>query len=576
MSKTLIWDIETNGLLLDVSEFWVGYTYCKETKQFSAFYSADEIVRELNTATTLIGHNIIGYDIPALNKLSDIKVDDTIEIVDTLLLGKLAYYDMDKSFRHSLDAYGERLGCPKGKHADWTKYSKEMDEYCKQDVIVTTKLYTHLLRKTSSWLPPEALRIEQEVQKIITQQYINGWCFDEAKARSLHVELERELYNAETELFKVFHPMLLPKGAITIPKKPFRRMGVWTTGEYQKIELTSFNPGSGNHIVWWVDHLYGKQEWYLTEKGNPRTDADSLEDMFSDKEWAKPLLHYMEVKKLLGQLAEGDKAWLKHVHNGKLHGSADILGTVTGRFTHSNPNLAQVPSSRAYKGKESRSLYRVPIGYKQVGCDASGLELRTLSHYLARYDNGAYASKVVEGDVHTDNQIAASLPTRDDAKTFIYAFLYGAGDAKIGKIVNGTSKVGAELKRRFLAKTPGLSMLVTAVKNAAKRGYLIGVSGRRLYVRSPHSALNTLLQSAGAYVMKYYLVELNTLLSQAKVDYAFVGNIHDEVQIQVAENDVEVVKRLAEGAFGTVTEKLNFRCKLEGEAKVGNNWAETH
>jgi len=577
MSKTLVFDIETNGLLLDCTVFHVGYTYCRETKQYTKFLSANEMVKELNTATTIIGHNILGFDIPALNKLATINVRDDVRVVDTLILAKLAYYDQDKSWKHSLDAYGERLGAAKGKHTDFSTYTEEMAKYCKQDVLVNEKLYQHLLRKTAKWIPPEALEIEQEVQKIITKQYVHGWLFDVNKARKLHIELVEALEKAELELHTTFKPMILRKGQAKIPKRPFFRNGVLTTGEWYPVELTIFNPGSGKHIVHWVETLYGKQSWCLTEKGTPKTDADTLMEMFSDRSWAKPLLHYLEVKKLLGQLAEGNKAWLRLVKkDNRLHGSADILGTVTGRFTHSDPNLAQVPSVRAFKGKEARSLFTVPRGYVQIGCDASGLELRTLSHYLARYDNGTYGRTVLEADIHTANQQAAGLPTRDAAKTFIYAFLYGAGDAKIGTIVNGTAKEGGRLKRTFLSKTKGLNMLVKAVKEAAKRGYLVGLSGRRLYVRSPHSALNTLLQSAGAYVMKYYLVELNRLLTEANVDFKFIGNIHDEVQIEVKETDKDIVSHLAEYAFSVVTEQLKFRCKLEGEAKIGSNWADTH
>ena len=572
---TLVFDIETNGLLLDVSKFWVGVTYCIETKEEKVFHEARKMVDYLSGATCLVGHNILGYDIPTLRILTGIEL--SVPCVDTLVLAKLAYYDKDRSWSHSLDAYGQRLGEPKGKHTDWTQYSPEMEEYCKQDVNVTNKLYTHLKRKTSKWLPKEALELEQDVLKIVTQQYIDGWMFDERKAHALHVELVEEKEEAEKTLFETFTPLFLPDGKPKIPKKSFKRLGITTWGEHQPIKYIPFNPGSGNHIVWWVHRLYGKQKWLLTDKGNPKTDGDTLELMFSDKVWAKPLLHYMEVNKLLGQLAEGEKAWLKQVHtDGRLHGSADILGAVTGRFTHSNPNLAQVPSSRAYKGAESRALFRVREGYRLVGCDASGLELRTLSHYLAKYDGGKYGNQVLEGDIHSANQKAAGLPTRDNAKTFIYAFLYGAGDAKIGTIVDGTAKDGKSLKSRFLKKVEGLSGLVKDVQGAAKRGYLRGLSGRRLYVRSPHSALNTLLQSAGAYYMKYVLVEMDKQFKEKGYDYKFVGNIHDEVQIEVKESDAEDAGKTAEEVFIIVGEQLSMRIKMEGEAKIGNNWYDTH
>ena len=584
-TKTIVFDIETNGLLLDVSMFYVGWAYCLESKKYEKFLDVNKMIDFLNTATTLVGHNIIGYDIPALNKLGTKNVSKDIKIIDTLILSRLAYYDADFSFSHSLNAYGQRLGFPKGDHSDWTRYSPEMDEYCKRDVDVTVKVLQHLKRKTGQW---------QQVQAIITQQHINGWLFDVKAAQALHVELIDRMDKAERELHEVFKPIksFVPmKYPVTAYKKDGTKSvtllrhealgcdvheidGKPTWGYYEDLV---FNPGSGQHIARFIEHYFGKQKWEITEKGTQRTDAKSLKKMFKDKEFAKPLLHYQEVKKLLGQLAEGDNAWLKQVRkNNRIHGSANILGAVTGRFTHSNPNMAQVPSVKAFKGVESRSLFTVPHGYKLVGCDASGLELRTLSHYLAKHDGGEYGKKLIEEDIHTANQVAAGLPTRDNAKTFIYGFLYGAGDAKIGEIVKGSAADGKRLKTQFLAKTKGLDKLVKGVQQAAKRGYLIGVTGRRLYVRSPHAALNVLLQSAGAYIMKYYLVELNKQLTERNIDFAFVGNIHDEVQIQVKEEQADEVASIAEACFPIVEMKLNWRCKLDGEAKIGNNWADTH
>ena len=574
MGVTLIFDIETNGLLLDVSKFWVGITYCIETKEEKVYYNAKDLAIDLNKATTIIGHNIIGYDIPALKILCGIEI--TTPVIDTLLLAKLAYYDKDKSWGHSLDAYGERLGEPKGKHNDWSKYTKEMEVYCKQDVKVTYKLYKHLKRKTV-WLPETALQLEQDVQKIVTKQYLSGWKFNIQEARRLHVELVQEKEDSEALLWKTFTPKFIPDGKLKEPKRPFKRNNIYTVGPHQPISLTSFNPGSGNHIVWWVEQALGKQEWDRTEKGNPKTDSATLQEMFNDEEFLKPLLHYLEVNKLLGQLAEGDKAWLKLVHtDGRLHGSADILGAVTGRFTHSNPNLAQVPSVRAYKGAESRALFTVKEGYKLVGADASGLELRTLSHYLARYDGGKYGNTVLEGDIHTANQEAAGLPTRDMAKTFIYGFLYGAGDAKIGTITGGGAKEGAILKKRFLAKTQGLTGLLADVKVAAKKKWIKGLSGRRLFIRSPHSALNVLLQSAGAYYMKYWVVAVDNMITRDNFDASIVGNIHDEIQVEVREDQAEKFTRNLEELFIKVGEDIGMRIKMEGEAKVGGNWFDTH
>ncbi len=571
--RTLVFDIETDGLYADVSNFWVGYTYCIETKDYNVYRDSDMMVESLNEATTLVGHNVIGYDIPVLDKLSTRQLDPSIKVIDTLILGKLAYYDQDRSFSHSLEAYGTLLGFPKGEYSDWSCYSQEMDRYCRRDVEVTTKLLQHLRRKTR-WLPDSALQLEQEVQRIIVQQTIRGWEFDTKRAQQLHIELIKELEDAREILEGTFVPMVLPKGKPKTPKRPFTRMGITTVGIHQPVELMAFNPGSGKHIVTWISRLYGTQPFPLTDKGTPKTDSVTLKKMFGTYSWAKPLLHYLEVQKLLGQLAEGPKAWLKEVKNGRIHGQADVLGAVTGRFTHSNPNLAQVPSIGAYKGREARALFTVREGYKLVGADASGLELRTLSHYLGRHDGGKYGNTVLEGDIHTANQEAAGLPTRNEAKTFIYAFLYGAGDQKIGSIVGGGAKAGATLKNTFMAKVKGLKQLIEGVKLAAKRKYLVGLSGRRLYVRSPHSALNTLLQAAGATYMKYYLVETEKRLKN--FDANFVGNIHDEVQMEVKEEQAEEVAKILTQTFIDVGNQLGMRIKMEGEAKIGNNWMETH
>ncbi|MCI4436682.1 MAG: hypothetical protein JHC33_07745 [Ignisphaera sp.] len=464
----------------------------------------------------------------------------------------------------------------KGTHEDWSKYSPEMEEYCTQDVRVTYKLFNVLLRNTE-WLPWEALDIEQQVQAIITQQYQNGWLFDVKAAQKLHIELVGDLEVAEKELFEVFKPMYLPQGKPKTPSKPFKRMGVETIGEHQPIKLLPFNPGSGHHIVWWVDHLYGKQEWRMTDKGTPKTDADTLIEMFSDYSWATPLLHYMEVQKILGQLAEGPKAWLKLVSDdNRLRGGVDILGTNTGRATHSNPNLAQVPSVDAYKGKESRALFISAPGMVNVGCDLSGVELRCLAHYMALYDKGEYANVILEGDIHTTNQEAAGLPTRNNAKTFIYGFLYGAGDAKIGKIVGGTAKDGKRLKTQFLKGLPALSTLLKKIKEKAKQGYLTGITGRRLHIRSPHSAPNVLLQSLGAYISKYWMIEAHKMLNSEGLFFRQLGWIHDEIQIECYEKDAARVGEILQDAARIASEKINIRMRIDAESKIGKSWYEVH
>jgi DNA polymerase-1 len=246
---------------------------------------------------------------------------------------------------------------------------------------------------------------------------------------------------------------------------------------------------------------------------------------------------------------------------------------VTGRMTHSSPNMGQVPAVYSPYGQECRACWTVPEGYSLVGMDASGLELRMLAHYMKDED---YTNEILTGDIHTANQLAAGLETRDQAKTFIYAFLYGAGDSKIGSIVGGTAKVGKRLKEKFLANTPALGRLREQVTVASGRGYVLGLDGRRVAIRSEHAALNSLLQSAGAIVMKKALCLLVEYANLHKIDFKIIGNIHDEIQTEVKSKDAERFGRLATACVEAAGLHYKLNCPLAGEYKVGKNWADTH
>ena len=268
------------------------------------------------------------------------------------------------------------------------------------------------------------------------------------------------------------------------------------------------------------------------------------------------------------------QSWIEAAEeDGRVHGRVNPIGAVTGRMTHSNPNMAQVPASYSPYGTECRQCWIVPKGYKLVGIDAAGLELRMLAHYM---NDEEYTHEVTHGDVHTANQKAAGLSTRDNAKTFIYAFLYGAGDAKIGSVVGGSKRDGAKLKEKFLTNTPSLRTLRERVLRATKRGHLRGLDGRRLIVRSEHAALNTLLQSAGAVIMKKALTILDEYAIIHSMDYRFVGNIHDEFQVEVKEAHAEKFGWLAVECIKAAGTRMELKCPLDGEYKVGDNWASTH
>jgi DNA polymerase I-like protein with 3'-5' exonuclease and polymerase domains len=362
------------------------------------------------------------------------------------------------------------------------------------------------------------------------------------------------MYAIEDELQKVFPPVVEER--------------VGKTGKRLKDKVTIFNPGSRQQVA---ERLEAKGAVWseLTPSGRPQVDEKTLEENKHVPE-AVLVLEYLLLQKRYAQVS----SWLEHVQDdGRVHGRVTTNGAVTGRMTHQTPNMAQVPSVNSQYGKECRDCWIVPEDRKLVGVDASGLELRMLAHYM---DDEEFTSVLLREDIHTRNQVAAGLATRPQAKTFIYAFLYGAGDAKIGSIVGGTARDGSELRGRFLRNTPALEALRERVGQASRKGFLVGIDGRKLWVRSEHSALNTLLQAAGAIIMKRALVLLDDYATQHKIDYRFVGNVHDEIQTEVVTEQAEKFGWLAVECIKASGLSFDLRCPLDGEYKVGQTWSDTH
>ena len=347
--------------------------------------------------------------------------------------------------------------------------------------------------------------------------------------------------------------------------------------------------------------MFGWQPTEFTDSGQPKVD-DSVLDGFTEPE-AKACAEYLLLDKRIGALAEGKQAWLKLEKNGYVHGSVNQLGTITHRATHSKPNMTQVPSIENQNGPvpygpECRALFGVPPGFRLVGIDASGLELRCLAHYMARYDGGVYSDLVLNGDVHTATLEAGRphLKVRQQAKVFIYAFLYGAGNVKIGSIVlplgseEEQEALGKKLKKKFLQGMPALGNLIDAVQDRAKKSrFLTGLDGRQVFVRHQHAALNTLLQSAGSIICKRWMIEtqraIKTMglravpwpsLDWSQADYGPCVWAHDEIQVAVREEYAQAVADTSTAIFKPLTEHFNFRCELAGEAKIGYTWKDTH
>jgi len=464
-----------------------------------------------------------------------------------------------------------------------------MLDYCVQDVRLNEAVYNYLI-KEGKIFSEESVNLEHDVAKIIKQQEKNGFFFNTQQAMELLAELKDKQLKVEDEVHNTFKPKLVDDKLVTpyVKKDGELSKRGMTDEEYERCiktqsvepfmrqKLVDFNLGSRKQIgEYLIDFGIGEYlidfGWVpkkFTPTGQPIVDEGTLKKIEHIRE-AKLIADFLLYQKRIAQVT----SWIDELKDDRVHGSVIPNGTITGRMTHRNPNMAQVPNAGSPYGKECRSCWTIPEGRKLVGIDASGLELRMLAHYM---NDPEYIEEVINGDIHTTNQNLAGLKTRDQAKTFIYALVYGAGDAKIGSVAGGGLKKGKELKQTFFKNLPSLKNLKEKVQKASERGYLKGLDGRKIYVRSQHAALNTLLQGGGAIAMKKAMCFLDSLIKLNDIDAKFVANIHDEWQIEVPEESADFVGELGVKAIERASEHFNMRCPLTGEYKIGENWYETH
>jgi DNA polymerase I len=550
----LLLDIETT---LDHSKIWCVVTKDLDTNEVKVWKEAKDLSEYIKAASLIVAHNGIAFDFHLLKKLWKCQI--TLKRVrDTLVLSRLLNPSLDGG--HSLSNLGNLLGIQKSEFTDFdlkTQTIEEMVQYCIQDVEVLHRIYNYLEAELKRQeFSTQAQELEHEVQAIIAIQERNGFRFNEHSAMQLLAELKTRLESIIVEMQRIFPPKITTNRTHK------------TTGRPLSDIVEDFNPGSRKQIAERLIEKGWKPEKF-TEKGSVIVDETTLEGL--DFPEAKAIAEYLMLQKRIAQI----ESWMEHTQpDGRVHGKVITNGAVTGRMTHHSPNMAQVPNSGAIYGPECRNLWTVEKGCKLVGIDASGLELRMLAHYM---NDNAYTNEVISGDIHTANQKAAGLETRNQAKTFIYAFLYGAGAAKIGKIVGGSSKEGQKLINNFLRNTPKLERLRERVSEAfTKRGVLFGLDGRKLLVRSEHSALNTLLQGAGAIAMKKALVLLHKDLTNRKIPFKFVANVHDEWQVEVPEQYADEVGQSGVRAIQNAGLEFKMNCPLTGEYKIGDTWKETH
>lgn len=608
MSVTEFFDIETDGLSVDAATVWcIGVSSLEQ--EGVDVYGPEEIgeaLDRLGRADCVIGHNVCQFDIPCLEHLHGWVAPKRL---DTLVCARLMYPDRYSSpvGGNSLGEWGEYLNYPKGGHTDFNQYSEEMAEYCGNDVLLCKEIYWYLRKRWAKW--GTSIRLEHAVADIIGKMVWNGVTIDTKAALHLYelannervplLERLQEAFPPRVEEMKTPEYYYVQVDDLEHQFSTKKDANAWLKGQGLKgVDIYDgpirkkyhpFLPTSGDQIAERFIEKYNWKPKVFTDKGKVCTDGDVLEKLANKYEEAQWIVDY----RMCNQRANLAQTWIDCISpvTGRLHHSVNTNGAVTGRMTHSDPNV-NCPKIRKNKNKEILYGYEGEYGYEcrscfgprpgwwQVGTDASGLELRMLAHYMAQYDDGEYIKVLLNGDIHEFNRVAAGLDTRDDAKTFIYAFLYGAGDEKIGKIVGGTARDGAALKSKFLTSLRALAALKHWVEECVDRGYVTGLDGRTVPIRSKHAALNTVLQGGGALVMKQACVfryEAINLVYDYGTQWADILNVHDEFQSEAEKKAyAERIGKISVKAIQDAGKHFDLACPLDGEFKIGKNWAECH
>jgi len=573
----LAFDVEANGLLelnrekpnaplsKEGTKVWCICALDVDTLKSYSFRpnEIDSAIRLLRSASLLIGHNILGFDIPFLERLYG---SIEVELYDTQIISKLMYPDIKNHplGGNSLLKWGQHLGCEKMDYnGGFDEYNPEMLKYCRQDVLVTSMIFNK--QKKFVEQNPKPCQLEHDIAKIIAIQTATGMCYDVESASRLEQELLVERAGLQDVLDEAFPPI--------VEEQRYHK----TTGKPLKRRVEHFNPGSSKMVA---ERLIEKYNWKpkaftnsidkKTGQPVPKADKEVLSSLKYSE--AKTILEWKALDKILQQISDWTDRSINS-RDGKIHGSVNTQGCVTGRMSASQPNLQQVNSD-----PRTRQLFVPRKGWMQVGIDASGLEARILANRLHYWDGGRYAKLVLEGDVHTENQKAMGLASRAEAKTFLYALVYGAGAEKMGKIVGGGPANGNRAKDKFFKANPAFAKLVENVKfQVAKKNTVKLLDGREVYCRSEHSALNLQIQGDGAVLMKTALRKFYDNLTELyRGRFAFIATVHDEWQIECEPDIAERIGQLGCFCLLEAGKELGCEVPMEGEFKIGRNWSECH
>jgi DNA polymerase-1 len=643
MNKKYIVDLETDGLLQEVTKIHC-ISVVDLNSSWSKLYLEKDVAEFIklidDPSVELIGHNIFNYDLKVIEKLFGWKPHKEQKIHDTFILAQLLFSDLKNDDKnntgtwsgkiftkagtgsHSLRSWGQRIHQYKGEYdGGWECYNDAMGSYCIQDTYTTKGLFQFLQSQIpNKLLTTEAIELEYSIAPILARQQAYGVLFDQGKARELLDKLTARLVEVRWELQAIFKPRYVSKGEF-VPKRNDKNKGYVAGRAFTKIAIEEFNPGSRIQIVSRLKQQFNWNPEEFTEAGNVKMNEDII-DALPFKE-LMPLKEYLTITKRISQLETGAQAWLNKIgKDGRIRGGIMQNGTSTGRMSHWAPNLAQVPSNDSLYGKECRELFTVPNSKVMLGVDADALEMRCLAGYLTKLDNGRFLASLLSGtkeagtDPHSINADAMGIP-RDVAKTVFYAWLYGAKNAKIGKTLlesgidfneyvpnfrkdadgmlewareRGSEKstaywecwiAGKECLKRFGDRIPELAELKKVINERVKEvKFIKGLDGRKLFMRSEHAELNTVLQSAGAILMKKALHIADTELQKqftAGKDYEFILNVHDEWQLELDKSvDSAIVRNIVENSIKQAGEYFKFPAEMKGNSEVGSNWGVTH
>lgn len=607
----IVFDLEGDGLRHEATKVWCFVGYDLDSKKTFVATEYNKINEILSGADELIGHNIINYDLPVLKKLNIFVPSKEQKVTDTLVLSRLLFPDRKnpkgmtgKSKPHSIEAWGYRFGVPKPEHEDWSQYSPEMLHRCKEDVRIQVKLYRYLMQKEwGDWDWSFASWIEHEVARIITEQEDNGFAFNLSLARQRVQELTERIDSCDNQIKEVLSKEVQNLGPVN---KPFKKDGSYSkmvidyfgvecpssyvVGPFSRISFIDPQLGSRQKIAKQLLRLGWKPKHY-TDKGSPKLTVDGQPcdslDAIGKKEGG-----LIAERFILSHRRSQIQGWIEAVRpDGRITAGANPLGTPTGRMTHSV--VVNVPKATPHVrfGKEMRELFTVTDygngDYVLCGHDADGLELRTLGHHM---DDPDFIRAVDEGkkedgtDVHTVNQRKAGLDNRDLSKTTIYLIIYGGGDAKLAKELGITVDEAREVRRKLLEGLPKLQEVINRLKRQAKKGYVVGLDGRKMFLRRDpntgkvleHKALSTQNQGDGAIVMKLSMIYLNIMVKNRQLDVRKVIDQHDEAQAEVHKKDSKKYMELSCKSVVKAGQRLKLKCPLKASAQVGKNWSETH